>query len=505
VESVGSYFLRVILIGSIFVEVPVAPEVGAAVVASPTEVLELDTYSSLEVDPSKSLLPPVSVAPMVSPFLCLDDSESDTEMPERHNPTAPITTSQFVVVAPSTNIISPVDAPSGIRRRHAILIRPGQDIPIGQLYRTHLGGPCKGLTARKLVRPLPSHRLALRYTSHHLDRFTSGSSSDHSSSDHSSSGYSISGLHGVARPITIGGLPYYLPCIHRRMSPELSRKRCMSPAATVTSSIYATRALVPSRADLLPPRKRFRDSILLEDSVEEDIDANELADIKANATADEDEVEDEVESSDKGTIESSDKGTIEVGVDVVDGIDNPDGMLIPDAVKHLEQVEEGLQDIYEHVMEIPLQRIEDIKMGQREFEARSLFSGRERASLLDQVASLERSNARLRGTLRMERARADRFRQCMSFIESELRQIRRFRYYDRMRFRILETFAVRRLVAISRIKAHRVLEVLAAYEATRAANALEAESQRQNGSDGDNVNGGNRNGGDGNGRDGNGG
>ncbi|GKB64695.1 hypothetical protein Tco_0920881 [Tanacetum coccineum] len=416
----------VILIGSISVKVPVALEVGAAIVALPVGVLELDTHSSSEADPSESSLPLVSVAPMVSPFLFSDDSKSDTEMPKRHNPTAPITTAQFVVVAPSTNIISPVDAPSGIRRRHAILIRPGQDIPIGRLYRTHLGGPCKGLTTRKLVRPLPSHRLALRYTSHHLDRFTSGSSSDHSSSHHSSSGYSISGLHGVARPITIGGLPYYLPCIHRRMSPELSRKRCMSPAATVTSSIYATRALVPSRVDSLPPEE----GIGMEVDVGVDV---------------EDEVEDEVESSDKGTIESSDKGTIEVGVDVVDGIDNPDGMLIPDAVKHLEQVEEGLQDIYEHVMEIPLQRIEDIKMGQREFEARSLFSGRERASLLDQVVSLERSNTRLRGTLRMERARADRFRQCMSFIESELRQIRRFRYYDRMRFRILETFAVRRL------------------------------------------------------------
>ncbi|GKG43548.1 hypothetical protein Tco_0482641, partial [Tanacetum coccineum] len=43
---------------------------------------------------------------------------------------------------------------------------------------------------------------------------------------------------------------------------------------------------------------------------------------------------------------------------------------------------------------------------------------------------------------------------------------------------------------------------LAAYKATRAANALEAESQSQNESDGDNGNG---NGGDGNGGDGNGG
>ncbi|GJS57371.1 putative reverse transcriptase domain-containing protein [Tanacetum coccineum] len=46
---------------------------------------------------------------------------------------------------------------------------------------------------------------------------------------------------------------------------------------------------------------------------------------------------------------------------------------------------------------------------------------------------------------------------------------------------------------------------MAAYEATRAVNALKTESQSQNGSDGDNGNGGNGNDGDGNGGDGNGG
>nr|GEW05012.1 hypothetical protein [Tanacetum cinerariifolium] len=70
VESVGSFFLRVILIGSISVEVPVAPELEAATVASLAEVLELDTHSSSEGDPLESSPPPVSVAPMVSPFLC---------------------------------------------------------------------------------------------------------------------------------------------------------------------------------------------------------------------------------------------------------------------------------------------------------------------------------------------------------------------------------------------------------------------------------------------------
>ncbi|GJV94241.1 hypothetical protein Tco_1545818 [Tanacetum coccineum] len=264
-----------------------------------------------------------------------------------------------------------------------------------------------------------------------------------------------------------------------------SRKRCRSPAATVTSSIHATRALVPSRDDLLPPRKRFRDSISQEDSVEEDIDTDVLDNIEADATAvevaeDRDvvtgvdagigmevdvgvDVEDEV----KDKVESSDRGTMEVGSPVI-------------------EVEEGLQDIYEHVIEIPLQRIKDIETGQREFESRSLIVGRERASLLE-------------------------FWRHVRFMESELRQIYRFRFYDRMRFRRLETFANMTITrsgmtpeAIEELVNRRVEEALAAYEATRAANAFKAESQIQNGSDSNNGNGGDGNGGDGNGGDGNG-
>ncbi|GKF49125.1 hypothetical protein Tco_0142376, partial [Tanacetum coccineum] len=56
--------------------------------------------------------------------------------------------------------------------------------------------------------------------------------------------------------------------------------------------------------------------------------------------------------------------------------------------------------------------------------------------------------------------------------------------------------------AIEELVNQRVEEALAAYEATRAANALEAESQSQNGSDGDNGNGGNANGGNGRNRNG---
>ncbi|GKA76866.1 hypothetical protein Tco_0783327 [Tanacetum coccineum] len=340
VKSVGSSFLRVILIGSIFVEVPVALEVGAATVASPVVVLELDTHSSSEADPSESSPPLVFVAPMVLPFLCLDDSESDTEIPKRHVspttsipeiPTAPILPAPSAIVAPSSE----------------------EDIPIGQIYRTHPSGPCRALTARMSVRPLPSHRLALRYTSHHLDHFTSGSSSSHSSLDHSSSWYSISGhfLPGHTPPDTTdadSSTPSRLvhPSLTRtprfseaylywrsaplstmyppttsessagdsssELSVRPSHKRCRSPAATVTSFIHATRALVPFRANFLPPRKRFKDSISPEDSVEEDFDMDVLEDIKADATAVEVAVDRDVEAR----IDAGISMKVNVGVDV---------------------------------------------------------------------------------------------------------------------------------------------------------------------------------------------
>nr|GEW49865.1 hypothetical protein [Tanacetum cinerariifolium] len=340
VERVGSSFSQVIPIGSSSVEVPVAPEEGAATVPLPTEVLELDTHSSLEADPSKSSPPPVSVAPMVLPFLCADDSESTTEIPERHVsptphdamltrwrskvasrslspttctleiPVAPILPTSFAVVKPSSEFpLAPVVSPPRIRRQRAILIRPGEDIPIGRIYRTN--GPCRIFIARKLVRPLHSHRLALTYTSHHLDHFTSGSSSGHSSSNHLSSGHSVLGhsLYGHASPDTTiadSSTPITTSKSSARDSSSESstgpsRKRCKSPAAIVTSSIHAKRALVPSCADLLPPRKRFRDSISPKD-IDKDIVAGVDAgiDMEVDARVD---VEDEVESSDRGTMD----------------------------------------------------------------------------------------------------------------------------------------------------------------------------------------------------------
>nr|GFA25927.1 hypothetical protein [Tanacetum cinerariifolium] len=45
---------------------------------SPVELLDLVDYSSFDSDPSKDSLPLASELPLVSPFLCSDDSKADS-------------------------------------------------------------------------------------------------------------------------------------------------------------------------------------------------------------------------------------------------------------------------------------------------------------------------------------------------------------------------------------------------------------------------------------------
>ncbi|GJU65180.1 hypothetical protein Tco_1247015 [Tanacetum coccineum] len=183
-ECVGSHVPRVILFGPILaiipvipmvpVEVPivlvdplVAPEVGEVSITSPVGVLDLVDYSSSDSDPSEDSLPPTPELPLVSPFLCYDDSEVDSESepteqrPERHESLAihdvmvsrwrdrvtsrtssPSGSSSYDTLAPSSEFtVAPVVAPLGIRRRPAILIRPGEDIPFGRPYHTNPNRP----------------------------------------------------------------------------------------------------------------------------------------------------------------------------------------------------------------------------------------------------------------------------------------------------------------------------------------------------------------------------
>ncbi|GJU36269.1 hypothetical protein Tco_1184623 [Tanacetum coccineum] len=309
-------------------------------------------------------------------------------------PTAPILPTPPTIVAPFTDIISPIVAPPGVRRQRSILIQPRQDIHVSRLYRTYLSRPCRALTVRKMVGPLPSHSLAVRYTLHHLDRSTL----DQTLSGHTLLVTTIVDLSTPSRFVyppparTSRGseafcrwrsvpLSIMYPSMtfessagdsSSKSSAEPSCKRCRSLVTAVPLPIHTPGALVPTSANILPPHKRFRDSYLPKDSTEEDIDADVLADIKVDAAATKVaatiDVEAEIDASvgigvsvgferedeAKDNVKSGDRGTIEVGVDVVARIDIHVGMLMLDTIKCLEQLEEGVQDMYEHMMEIPL-------------------------------------------------------------------------------------------------------------------------------------------------------
>ncbi|GJX47982.1 reverse transcriptase domain-containing protein [Tanacetum coccineum] len=165
-------------------------EVEADPSISPTEALDLVDYSSFsDSDPSEDSLPLALDLPLVSPFLCSDDSEADSESEPAEQ--RPVSSSHDTLAPLSEFHLAPVVAPPGIRRQPSILFRPDEAIPFGRLYRTHLNGLRKLLTARKRVGPIPACRLAWRRVSHHSSNLHSSPDLSSSSlpSDHSLSGH----------------------------------------------------------------------------------------------------------------------------------------------------------------------------------------------------------------------------------------------------------------------------------------------------------------------------
>ncbi|GJY92467.1 hypothetical protein Tco_0508249 [Tanacetum coccineum] len=487
-ESVGSHVPRVILFGtiptSILVipvvpaEVPIAPadplvvpEVGVVSVISPTGVLDLVDYSSSsDSDPSEDSLPLAPELPLVSPFLCSDDLEADSESepaeqrPERHESLTP--SYEFP--------LAPIVAQPKIRRRPAILVRPGEAIPFGRPYRTHPNGQRKLLTARKRVGPFPARRLAWRRVSHR-------SSDRHSRLFLLTSSYygylgvfikyfsvrtpqcSEAFMRWRSAPLSTLYLPTTLESsldlsFERSLDSSSSfagpsRKRCRSPTTLVPSSTPVLRSIAPALADL-PPRKRFRDSYSSEVSKEEHMeigtaDAKTVADLGISdrvrahtedgigmgvevVTSDIREDEEEFEAK------ASAGGTMEITVDplATDGISESTRGDAPD-------LEGTLYDIAHYMSEVPLDRIIEFETAQRQLEVGQLVASGERDGLTDWVRSLRRENLRVQALLCIERYHVDSLGCHMTLSQEEFHQICRDCDDTRRRLRMLELLVER--------------------------------------------------------------
>ncbi|GKD85279.1 hypothetical protein Tco_1356433, partial [Tanacetum coccineum] len=185
------------------------------------------------------------------------------------------------------------------------------------------------------------------------------------------------------------------------LSTRLSRKRCRSPTTLVPSSNPVSRLIAPTHADILPPRKRFRDSYSLEDSREEHMEIS-TTDVEAVANLG---ISDGVRAYAK------------------DGI----GMGVEIATSNIKEDEE-------------------------EFEAEASAGGTmeiivsgERAGLADRIRTLRRENLRVRALLSIKRDRVGSLPHHMALSHEEFRQIHRDCDDAWRRLRRIESFVERRL------------------------------------------------------------
>ncbi|GJU90513.1 putative reverse transcriptase domain-containing protein [Tanacetum coccineum] len=259
-ESVGSPPSRVILFGDIPTVIPstsmvapetstiapvissVAPVVETTLVASPTGLCGLVPYSGSDSDSPDEMSSPEHFSPLpaISPFLCTDSSEApnSSDRPPSQDPYV-ATNARWrsrVTSRPSSSSefpVAPVTTPPGIRHR-------------------------------KRVGPLPARGLAWRNASPR--------SSDHHPSS-SSLSLDSSSVHSSESSL---GDSLERPLHSSSHFAGPSRKRCRSLVDFVPSSTPVMRSLAPTRADLLPPRKMFRDSYSSEASIEEDTEIDPI-------------------------------------------------------------------------------------------------------------------------------------------------------------------------------------------------------------------------------------
>nr|GEX12831.1 reverse transcriptase domain-containing protein [Tanacetum cinerariifolium] len=257
----GSHVPRVILFGAIPAiilviplvpaEVPivpadplVAPEVGVVFVTSPVRVLDLVEYSSSsDSDPSEDSLPLAPELPLVSPFLRSNDSVVDIES-EPAEPSSPLGSSSHDTLAPSSRFpLSLIVTPPKIHRQPAILIRPdssSSDLSLDSSSDTSSGSPLYSL----------------------LD----------TSSIHSSGCDTPGQTHSRPSTKVASSRLVYPPVMTPRYSEAFRLWR--SHTTLVPSSTPISRSIAPTLADLLTPRKRFRDSHSPENSREEHMEIN---------------------------------------------------------------------------------------------------------------------------------------------------------------------------------------------------------------------------------------
>ncbi|GJT23419.1 hypothetical protein Tco_0893356 [Tanacetum coccineum] len=483
-ESVGSPPSRVILFGDIPTVIPstsvVAPEtsiiahvilsaapvVGTTLVASPTGLCGLVPYSGSDSNSPDEMSSPEDISPLpaISPFLCTDYSKApdSSDRPPSQDPYVATVACwrSRVTIHPSSSYefpIAPVTSPPEIRRWSAILIRPGEAIPFGRPYRTQYSR---------------AHHRSSSYSSSSDSLPLYSSSLDASDQAHSGPAtrdvsprlcypprrvprrseaffrWCVAPLSTLYPPTTsesfTGDIQTERPMHLSSHSAGPSRKRCRSPVDSVPLSTPVTGSLAPTRADLLPPRKRFRDSYSSEASIEEDAEVGDVRDDTEEYEADASAGDTAEVGIDPMTAPLVEEEIVEpAGEDSSDSSGTRDGI-----VRSVEDMpvdlDDAVRDFYHHMSEVRVDRIVGIETAQRRLEADQLIASGDRARMAEMIYSLRLENLKVRAMLDIERDRVSSLRLHMSLSQEEFRQIRRDRDDARGRLRRLESYLGRR-------------------------------------------------------------
>ncbi|GKB55539.1 hypothetical protein Tco_0906292 [Tanacetum coccineum] len=339
------------------------------------------------------------------------------------------------------------------------------------------------------------------FSSDDSSRDSSSSSPSKTSSDSSSDALSDSASsrsssdHSLPTPIS-GMRPSHhlcslVPSIHRSSatisdrpshnssSASPSRNRSRSPAASVLLSSPTLGALSYARADLLPSPKRIRkarlgvdfedessepsrsrgadlemdvdvvrsDGIYIDPEIQEEIDESiAYADALRDRGIDSRVV---VEAIDREEIETGMRGPVEVRVDRVTHPVVADDILEPAQEGAIEVTYETLGDLvqrfHDHTEEIPVHRVQVIESVQRDQGHRIVATGQQSADMLKRIRELEWDNRRLGDMMDVASQRVAQSQRRELRVQREIRQVWRFRFYDRMRIARLEACARRHL------------------------------------------------------------
>ncbi|GJT00361.1 hypothetical protein Tco_0821530, partial [Tanacetum coccineum] len=211
-----------------------------------------------------------------------------------------------------------------------------------------------------------------------------------------------------------------------------SRKRCRSPVDYVPLSTLVVGSLAPTHADLLPPRKRFKDSYSSETNIEIwswVLVMGMMLEIMLRLTLGMSGMTHRC----MGLTDTSAGDTVEVGIDPMSALIVEEEIVEParedpsdssgtrdGIVRSFEDMpidlDDSVRDFYHHMSEVRIDRIIKIETAQRRLEADQLIARGQRVSMIERIDNLRLENLKVRAMLDIKMDRVNSLRLHVSFM-----------------------------------------------------------------------------------------